>query len=231
MINFNDQRDVLPSSLAVIGILGLTGSLIALIFVPRPSVKGIEGKKIQQQRTLINETDGLKTTVDDLETELEKTKFTEKVDLITPFVLDRVSVKANANKLTMSSFRPQRQVDNKSLMQLPYTVNFDGPFPSVIAFLRNFEMGEDKLAVNSLQLSSSEGAGDQVTATVGLVAYRDFEKVDPAKKQRVPLKSGPKPDPAAPKTTPVPMTGSDSGKGQNASSSKAPTKEGVKTNG
>ena len=195
MINFNDSRDVLPSSLAVVGIVCLSGSLIFGLFFPKPSIKGIEGKKIAQQRLLINESEDLKKNVDSLEEVLATTKFEDKPDLITPFVVNRVNAKVKENKLSLTSLRPQRTLDGKSMLQLPYVANFDGSFPGVLAFLRAFESGNDKLAVNQLQLTSSEGAGDRVSATVGLVAFTNLAQASAGKKVMAPLK-----DPKAPAT-------------------------------
>ena len=90
-----------------------------------------------------------------------------------PMAMARVSNMAKAHNLNMVSFRPQRGATAEDLVRSGFTIALEGSFPQVIQFARKLETPATKLAVVSLQVTSTDGASDQVTATIGVVAYRD----------------------------------------------------------
>jgi Tfp pilus assembly protein PilO len=173
MISFKDPRDQLGSSLFVGGIVLLSASLVMFLFVHPPTTKGIQGKKLAKLRQASNAIDTANERIDVIKQVFEKTKWKEKPDLITGNVLSIVRAATAKASVKLISFRPQRTVETTDLLQLPYVLAVDGSFPNVVKFVQSIEESDSKLAVSSFQLASAEGTSDFVTASVGLVAYRD----------------------------------------------------------
>lgn len=108
-------------------------------------------------------------------------------EAIGPMAMGRVSNMAKANGLNMVAFRPQRNVPAGDLVRYAYQISIEGSFGKVVEFTRKLETPETKLSVVSLQVASTDGASDAVSATIGVVAYRDRE----AGAKSVPAKSDP----------------------------------------
>jgi hypothetical protein len=160
-------------NVATVGAIIVMVALVAYhLIVPMPAVTA------QQQRKK-NERDLAKTrdTYMRKSRELQKTNADRLWDLgpesLGPMAMGKVSNLSKSFGLKMVSFRPQKQVDSGDLVRYGYLVSVEGTFPKVIEFVRKLETPETKLAVSSLQVTSTDGASDAVSATVGVVAYRD----------------------------------------------------------
>ena len=57
------------------------------------------------------------------------------------------------------------------MTQLPFLIGVDGSYPNVVAFVKDIETKGTKLALSQVQLSSSDGTTDKVSASIGVVAY------------------------------------------------------------
>lgn len=105
----------------------------------------------------------------------------EEVEQIGPKVLDQATAVAKAKGLTVTAFRPQRTVEDGNLVRVPFLVTLDGTYPQVASFLQTLEDSAAKVAVTMVQISSSDGVSDSVTATIGLMVLRDATKPPPEK--------------------------------------------------
>lgn len=94
-------------------------------------------------------------------------------DSVGPAAMAWVSKRAQESYLDVSAFRPQRTISAEGLDQLNYLVTAEGPYPSMLKFIRSFESPDSMLAVKGLQINSVDGASDTVRATVTLVAYQE----------------------------------------------------------
>ncbi len=94
-------------------------------------------------------------------------------DEVGPNAMAWVSQRARQNNVEVSAFRPQRTVDAEGLHQLNYLVTAEGPYPSVMRFIKEFEGPGSLLAIKALQVASIDGASDTVRATISLVAYQE----------------------------------------------------------
>jgi Tfp pilus assembly protein PilO len=74
-------------------------------------------------------------------------------------------------KVKLVGFRPQRTIDAGDVTQLPFVVNANGSYNNVVEFVRDLETPPTKVAIELLQLGSSEESSDQVVATIGVEAY------------------------------------------------------------
>ena len=54
---------------------------------------------------------------------------------------------------------------------MPFLVTVEGPYPSVTLFCQDIDKQATKLAVNLIQIASSDAASNAVTASIGLIAY------------------------------------------------------------
>lgn len=79
---------------------------------------------------------------------------------------------ARKRNLKVASFRPQKPVDEAGLLRLPYLVSLEGTYRDALAFVKELEKPQNRLAVNLVQLASADGETSMVRATVGIWALR-----------------------------------------------------------
>jgi hypothetical protein len=73
--------------------------------------------------------------------------------------------------LKLITFRPQKAEQERDLTRIPFLLALEGPYSDVVALTKDLERPQSKLAVNMLQLNSSDGVTDQVNAAINVVAY------------------------------------------------------------
>lgn len=168
----NQEKTLTAATLAA----GLVIILMVIyqFVVPMPVTKGAE-KYLRDQTEL-----ALKSRIAIEKAEkLEKSNIARLWDLgpeaLGPIAMSRVSNMAKSNNLSLVSFRPLRNASAGDLVRSGFTIALEGTFPKVIQFARKLETPETKLAVVSLQVTATDGASDNVSATVGVIAYRDRE--------------------------------------------------------
>ena len=183
MINFKDPKDQVPSLLAVLGIVLLCGSIVGLFMIKKPSDKSLKAmvtKKVEQYKDLAERAKADAYSADLI---IAKQLWTDRVSEITPAALAKVGRLVSDSNLNLVSFRPQKPLDGPALMQLQYNLSVDGTYTSVAALVDKIEKSDAKLAVNSVQYSSSENDSDKVTATIGLLAFHDLVKAQKSTKK------------------------------------------------
>lgn len=100
----------------------------------------------------------------------------EDPEKVGPAALEIVNQLARKRNLKVSSFRPQKPVDEAGLMRLPYLVSLEGTYRDALAFVKEVGQPENRLAVNLIQFASADGESSSVRATVGLWAMREGTK-------------------------------------------------------
>lgn len=182
MINFKDPKDQVPSLLAVLGIVLLCGSVVGLFMNRKVSTVDLRRKNNEKraQYTVLKE----KAAADVYSADLiiEKQLWTGKVAEITPAALAKVGRLVSDSQLNLVSFRPQKPLEGANLLQIQYNLSVDGSYSNVATLVDKIERSDARLAVNSVQYASAENDSDKVTATIGLVAFHDFEKTEKADK-------------------------------------------------
>lgn len=143
-----------------------------LVF-PVPEPKKIDRKRQQQELNLLIDIKDLRDRVTETRTYNDSHLWQQNADKVGASAMALVTKLANNHELKVNAFRPQRVQDDSGLTRLPYLVAVEGRFPSVIAFVQQLETPTTKLAVNTLQIASADGASDQVSASVGIVAYKE----------------------------------------------------------
>jgi len=93
------------------------------------------------------------------------------LDTLGSTALNQLTVLTQKHGVQLSGFRTERAVDVATLKEAPMVANVEGKFLDVVSFVQSLEKADSKLAVNLLQVSASETAPGQVTATLGLVGF------------------------------------------------------------
>lgn len=144
-----------------------------LLFVPRPRQTVTIGQRTSAEAAVRSETRASEQAYEKARAQAANYLWTEGADAVSPKALEIVTDAAKAENLRISAFRPQKPSEADGLQQLAYLVAVEGRFPQVIGFLRRVETPGNRLAVTLFQVTSADGATDAVTATVGLVAFRE----------------------------------------------------------
>lgn len=166
----NSERSWNIATIAAIVVI--VAMLVFQVVVPMPAFAS-QQQRIKSERDMEETSDAYLRK----SKELQKANAARLWDLgpesLGPTAMGKVSNLSKSFGLNMVAFRPQKQVDSGDLVRYGFLVSVEGAFPKVIEFVRKLETPETKLAVFSLQVTSTDGASDAVSATVGVVAYRD----------------------------------------------------------
>ncbi len=141
------------------------------VFVPMADSKTVADQVALQHRKLISESDLAKQQLAAAEAECRAMSWSGGADNVGPAALETVTGAARARQLKLVSFRPQRTTQGGALTQLGYLVTVEGGYEAVVGFLRDLESPRSRMAVNMVQVATSNAKNDSVTATIGLVAY------------------------------------------------------------
>lgn len=141
-------------------------------FGPKPSATRTGAARKREQVKLEGETAKLRDQVAILQVRNQTRLWSQTADQVGPTAMSMLEKFARQNNLKVISFRPQRLEEEAGLERLPYQITLEGAFPKVISFVRTVETPATKIAVTNVQIASSDGASDAVTATISLVAYR-----------------------------------------------------------
>lgn len=159
-------------TLALVGVGLLFIASLGLAFMPKPTTSGVEASKRKQLKTVLASIANARTKQAQIETATARRLWNEDAQTIGARALATVSATAKASGLKLTAFRPQRQIDSKGLTQLPYLVFAEGPYPKVLGFVARLESPAVKLAINSVQIASSDGASDRVRTSITVVAFK-----------------------------------------------------------
>lgn len=149
---------------------------IGFAIMPKPTAAGVEASKRKQSRAILESVASAKASEQSMEGAIKPLIWQEEDQAIGAKALATVSSIAKASGLKLTAFRPQRLSEGKGLAQLPFLVFVEGGYPKVLSFIRKLESPAGKLAINSVQVASSDGASDEVTASIVLVAFRKAQK-------------------------------------------------------
>ena len=150
----------------------LAGSAIAGLLMPKP-LSADERKKAETQR--LDQTTAIgraKTLEAAARTAVLARTWTGADAAITSAVLDLTTTLARKRGVSFIRLQPQRNVVGGSLDQLPYLVVVEGSFPAIAAMEKDLEVPQNRLAVNSFQIASSDSETNKVSASISVVAHR-----------------------------------------------------------
>jgi len=154
-----------------LGVIGILVGIALLLLMPKPTAKDALVKQREQERNI--QANAARTEKD---FEVAKAKVASETwsggtQGVGPGALAAINKLATKYRVQLSGFRPERPSQASGLDLLPYSVTATGAFLDVLNFVKAIENPDNKLAVDSLQIASSEANSDQVIATIGLNAY------------------------------------------------------------
>ncbi|MFY9233863.1 MAG: type 4a pilus biogenesis protein PilO [Fimbriimonadaceae bacterium] len=151
--------------------LALFVGALMLVFMPKPAAAAAGREKAAELRGIREMTMRAQQLYLEIDASNERLIWNQDAQTIGAKALEMVSRKARAFELKLSAFRPQRETDVGALRQLPFLILVEGTYPKVAAFLSSLEQPLTKLAVNGIQIASSDGASDGVTASITVIAF------------------------------------------------------------
>lgn len=164
-------------SLAAIAVMALT--VVAYWVFPVPALKQVTQIRRNQQTELFKDIDKVKDDVSLTRIRNQQRLWVQPADQVAAAAMAKVTQVALAQSLKVLAFRPQRVQEVAGVTILPYQVSLEGYFPKVMAFVRTMETPSGRLPVVNVQIAASDGASDKVTATIGIVAFREAETKKP----------------------------------------------------
>ncbi|MBS1706509.1 MAG: type 4a pilus biogenesis protein PilO [Armatimonadetes bacterium] len=143
---------------------------------PVPTSAKIIQTKFNEQTKILDETKKVRDQIAERRAVVEKFVWKLPEDQISSKSLDIVTTNALERGLKVVSFRPQRTDNMGSLSAVSALVTLEGPFTNVMAFADSLGTEETRLAVKTIQVNAADEKTGYVTASVGIVAYKETEK-------------------------------------------------------
>lgn len=190
MISFRTQNDKIASTIAILAMLVLAGTLAVMLIVPKPKAAASQRVFDKNKLDIQIDTKKAEEAAAASKAAIDPLLWTGSPAEIAPRALSTVTALSATHKLKLVAFRPQRSNDADTVTVLPFSIALEGSFPDVAQMVTDLETPDTKLAVNQIQIASADGDTDKITATIGVVAY-------------MPLKKAPTPAPT-PTTTAAP---------------------------
>ncbi len=161
---------------AIVSALVVIAAAVAFMLLVQSPQARVKAKKAERIK-LDKEAKGLFVEVTSLKKANQPRLWQTSSEAIGPTAMGKMSALARNLGLTMLSFRPQKPEESGDLTKYRYVLSLEGSFPRMIEFARKAETLGNKIAVDRIQLASKDGATDNVSATIGVVAYR--ERIEP----------------------------------------------------
>ena len=159
------------NAVALIALVCLAALAVFDLVVPKPVAPSKHAQTVQKQ-LLMRTIEIHQQDANAARTEVARYIWqAKKTDEIGAKSLSAITALATKHKVSLLGFRPQKASVQDSLTQLPYLIILEGDFPGVTAFLNDLENIQTKLAINMVQVSSSEANSDRVNANIGVIAY------------------------------------------------------------
>jgi Tfp pilus assembly protein PilO len=163
--------------LAGLAVVVMLGTLGYAVLGPKPTDREIWQKTNQEKKDLIAKIALNRSRLD--ESEGKQAAYTWKLtsDQIGPDVLTNLNALAKNKQVLLSNFRPGKLTENGGLRVLTYDLTLAGTYGTVWEFLREVQEPEQLLAIQSVQMSNTDGISDAVTAKVTLIALADKKSI------------------------------------------------------
>jgi hypothetical protein len=158
--------------LGLVALICLAAIAGADLIIPKPTNPLSQHQKIQDLEKLRKESNLQNDQLKTAKSEVSRYIWSENMDTITSKSLGAVTGLALANKVQLLGFRPpQKTTEQDGLVHIPYLILLNGSFLNVRNFVEGLENTKYKLAIEMVQFSSSDSSTDQVSATIGVIAY------------------------------------------------------------
>lgn len=153
-------------------------------FTPKPNLAKARKAAGETQRSLTLKVESNRKALAD--NEMRLASFTWKIppDEVGSALLAKITDLAKKHNVKVGNFRPSRPNALDKLMVLGFDLSLNGSATDTSDFLKEFELPENLVSIQSYQLTNADGASDAVNATVKIIAIvqvQEKEKKTPEK--------------------------------------------------
>jgi Tfp pilus assembly protein PilO len=167
------------NTVALTAIVVMALTVVAYWLFPVPALKKVTQTRRNQETDLYKDIEKIQSDIKVTRIRNQQRLWSQPADQVAAAAMAKVTQFAQAQSLKVLAFRPQRVQEFPGVTVLPYQVSMEGYFPKVMAFVRSMETSTVKLPVVNVQIAAADGASDKVTATIGIVAFREAETKKP----------------------------------------------------
>lgn len=176
MMDLRDKDALVPNLVNIGSVLVLAASLV-LMWMPKEdnpaAIREIQAQGKIDMRKANNMKAAQIAKTEALHQTVAADTWSGSVQDVNALILKRVNALLQGHNLRSGTFRPQRASTVDTLNTLPYALTLDGTYVEVMNFVRDLETPANKLAISSLQVTSSDMNSDRVNANLTVVAYLD----------------------------------------------------------
>lgn len=173
-LSFKNKDDAAISLVILLSIAMLAGGLVYLMTVPKQKAvlaRKAAAERVRQEKINNDQRIAASDTYKKARAGLLAQLWNMNSEQVGPVSLNKVTVFATARKLKIQSFRPQRIVTVDGIDRIPFQFTVDGSYANVVQLAQDIEQSGEKLTVDMIQLSDSDGNTDHVSATIQISAY------------------------------------------------------------
>jgi Pilus assembly protein, PilO len=177
MLNFKDKEESGPAGLMLLAILILFGSLLYMLIVPKPTVAGMTKGKERSRQQILVETEKIRARGKEAAQANLPRLWEGDPDRIAALVLATLTQSAAQHQIKINAFRPQRVQQQGEMNALPFTLQAIGTAKNVRDFVATLDGPSSKLALQNLQLASTDASSSTVNASLSFTAYAMINRV------------------------------------------------------
>jgi len=156
----------------------MLGAFVYDKVVPMPKIE-VKGSGIaEQEKRLRQQANALYLETKESEQLLNSRLWIGDSKLIGPRAMATATQIASKRQLKLAAFRPQKSVQEGTLVRFPFVVSLEGTYPQIIGFVRDLENPSNKLVVNIVQIASTDGSSSAVNAVINLWAFQAATESD-----------------------------------------------------
>lgn len=171
-ISFKRPEDVLPSTVILLAIVMMAGSLAFMLFT-RPPTKAQLRK--QEMHAVIQFADQKREMEKETSTANAESKgriWSDDPQTVATSVLGKLTDDAAKDQVSVSSFRPQTMRPMSNETELPISVQVAGQYAGVRKLLHSLDGPDSRIALESVQIASEQNkAGGGITASLMVDAF------------------------------------------------------------
>jgi len=169
VINLKDRPDVGWNFLLAVSLLVCVVAAAALFYRLPPDSRLLDSRA--ELRHVTTRVHDRLSRADMSDQEVKKSQWREGAATIGSAVLNSLAKLADSSHVQLGAFRTDKVVQASLVQKVPFIAVVEGAFTDVMGFVAKVERPDSKLAVNLLQIASSDSKGGNVTATLGIVAF------------------------------------------------------------
>ncbi|HEY3330193.1 MAG TPA: type 4a pilus biogenesis protein PilO [Capsulimonadaceae bacterium] len=168
MINFKNKDEILPSTIILLSIIIMAATLAFMLLVPTPKPIKPNYKSLRDYTKRIA---SAKASQHTFRERIAPRIWSGDADTVSASVLSLLSNRANEKGVKLGAFRPQRAQPLAGVTEFPFIVQVTGSYSGVHGIMASLDAPGSRVVLRSVQVSSSQDAGTEVTVTLGLSAY------------------------------------------------------------